>query len=249
MNARFWAPGTYGTGDVVALPEEEAQHLARVLRLKAGDRVRVFNGTGAEFEAAVEQVAKGSAAVRVAAPVSATPEARVAVTLVQSILKGDKMDDVVRDAVMIGAAVIQPVVSRRSEVTLAAVGRAHRRERWERVAVSSAKQCGRAVVPEIREPKTFDALPDALAALQVSSPALMLVEPSAAGSVMPLRELDPTPPREASVIVGPEGGWDAAEIEAASRACHLVTLGPRTLRADSMALVALSALLTHWKEF
>lgn len=232
------------------LPDDEAQHLARVLRLKTGDRVRVFNGTGTEFDAALERVTRTGAAVRIAAPVSATaPETRVAVTLVQSVLKGDKMDDVVRDAVMIGVATIQPVVSGRTEVALAALQRAHRRERWERIAVSSAKQCGRAVVPAIREPQAFEALPDALAALQVPSPALMLVEPSAGGTVMPLRELDRIPPREASVIVGPEGGWEPGEIEMASRACHLVTLGARTLRADAMSLVALSALFTHWNEF
>ena len=76
-------------------------------------------------------------------------------TLAQAVLKGDKMDDVVRDAVMMGVAAIQPIVTARSEVTRAALERGHRRERWQRVAVSSAKQCGRAVVPAVLEPVAF----------------------------------------------------------------------------------------------
>ena len=80
------------------------------------------------------------------------PEPCVAVTLGQAVLKGDKMDDVVRDAVMLGVADVLPVVSARSETTLAALRKARRVERWQRIAISSAKQCGRAVVPTVHEP-------------------------------------------------------------------------------------------------
>ena len=249
VNARFHAPGAYAPGDVVTLPAEEAQHLARVLRLHAGDRVRVFNGRGSEFEATLEAVTRSSASARIDAPAASAPEPRVAVTLVQAVLKGDKMDDVVRDAVMLGAAVIQPIVTKRSEISLASLARGNRVDRWARVAVASAKQCGRAVVAAIQEPLAFEDLPDAIDGLRVPSPALMLIEPSATGGATPLAEFDATPPREASVIVGPEGGWDPSEIARASRACHLLSLGRRTVRADAMALVALTALFTHWKEF
>jgi 16S rRNA (uracil1498-N3)-methyltransferase len=246
---RFHAPGAYASGALVALPEEEAQHLARVLRLRPGDPVRVFNGTGSEFEASVDQVSRTGVHVRIGAPAAPSPEPRVAVTLVQAVLKGDKMDDVVRDAVMLGVAVIQPVVSRRSEVTLASLHSGRRRERWMRVAVSSTKQCGRAVIPPILEIERFEALPDALISLRIPSPAIVLVEPAAAAGVTGIRDLDTAPPREASIVIGPEGGWDPAELEQVSRVCHFVTLGGRTLRADAMPLVALSALFTHWKEF
>ncbi len=103
----------------------------------------------------------------------------MAVTLVQAVLKGDKMDDVVRDAVMVGVAAIQPVVTvaQRNDAGVARAGR--RRERWERVAVSSAKQCGRAVVPVILEPEPFDAIATLIDERQLPSPAMMLVEPHA----------------------------------------------------------------------
>jgi 16S rRNA (uracil1498-N3)-methyltransferase len=165
------------------------------------------------------------------------------------VLKGDKMDDVVRDAVMIGATAIQPIVTTRSEATVAALERGNRCDRWSRVAVSSAKQCGRAVVPPVLDPISFDALTDALRRLTLPEPALMLVEPSAGGGAVSLPDVDAAAPREATLVVGPEGGWTPEEVERAAAVCRLVTLGGRTLRADAMATVAIAALFAVWKEF
>ena len=248
MYARFHAPDAERAGDVVALPPEEAQHLIRVLRLKVGAAVRVFNGRGAEFDAMVSAVTKAGAQVRIGAGCEAAAEAHVAVTLAQAVIKGDKMNDVVRDAVMMGVAAIQPLVTTRSEVTLASLRRGHRRERWQRIAVSSAKQCGRAVVPVILEPRAFEAVAASLADMTLPGPGLMFVEPSVSADALSLGDLDATPPRETTVLVGPEGGWTAEEIERGSTACRLVTLGGRTLRADAMAIVALTALFTLWRE-
>jgi 16S rRNA (uracil1498-N3)-methyltransferase len=172
----------------------------------------------------------------------------VAITIAVAALKGDKMDDVVRDAVMIGAATIQPIVTTRAEVSLSVLERGRRRERWARVAVSAAKQCGRAVVPQVREPIEFAGLVDALRALTLPQPALMLVEPSADASASAVTEVDPTPPREATVVIGPEGGWTPAEVEQGAAVCRLVRLGARTIRADAMAIVAIAALFTLWRE-
>jgi len=211
--------------------------------------VRVFNGHGSEFNAAIEEAANTGVRVRVGARCTAAPEARVAITLAQAVLKGDKMDNVVRDAVMIGAAAIQPILTARSEVTRATIERGHRLERWHRIAISSAKQCGRAVVPRVHEPIPLDALTEAVATMQLPSPAYMLVEPAASAGAMSLTDVDETAPEEAAVIVGPEGGWTQQEIEAASDRCHLLTLGTRTIRADVMSLVGLAALFGRWKEF
>ena len=237
------------SGELIALPQEEAQHAARVLRLGVGAAIRVFNGCGGEFDATIETLTKQGVTVRVGEPRTAAPEPRVSVTLVQAVLKGDKMDDVVRDAVMLGASAIYPVVTARTEISLAAVERSSRRERWQRVAVSSAKQCGRAIVPTIAAPRGFDAVPEAITSLSIPSPALMLVEPSAADTAVPLGETESTPPREASLIIGPEGGWDEHELALAAQTCRLVSIGSRTIRADAMALVALSAVFALWKEF
>jgi 16S rRNA (uracil1498-N3)-methyltransferase len=246
---RFLVPGTYATGDRIDLPADEAQHLTRVLRLRAGDAVRVFDGHGREFDAIVGGVTKGTASVEVGQPWEPSPEPRLPVTIAHAVLKGDKMDDVVRDAVMMGAAAIQPIVTTRAEVTIAALARGHRLDRWTRIAASSAKQCGRAVVPPVHEPISFDALSDGLRKLTLPQPALMLVEPSVDVTAVPLVELGPTPPREATLVIGPEGGWAPEEIDKGAAVCRLVRLGGRTLRADAMALVAMAALFTLWGEY
>jgi len=249
VRARFHAPDAHATGAVVALPAEEAEHLTRVLRLKRGDDVIVFNGQGLAFEATVQHAKKDTADVLLGARHAAAPEPRVAITLVQAVLKSDKMDDVVRDAVMLGVAAVQPIVATRSEVTLASLARGGRKERWERIAVSSAKQCGRAVVPAILDPEPFGAVASMVDRRQLPGPALMLVEPNAGAEVVSLNELDAQAPREASVLVGPEGGWTPAEIASASERCRLITLGGRTIRGDAMALVAVASLFTKWGEY
>jgi len=238
--ARFFAPAAGVPGDRILLPVDEAEHLKRVLRLSSGDRVRVFNGRGAEFEAVVDAADREGVRLIVGAPCVPAPEPRVAITLAQAVLKGDKMDDVVRDAVMMGVAAIRPIVTARSEISLASLTRGRRRERWERIAVSSAKQCGRAVVPSIAEPSQFNE--------DFPSPVFILVEPNTLAGVA-LADLEPTIPGHATLMIGPEGGWTADELEIAAGLGTLVTLGQRTLRADAMALVALSAMFARWGEF
>ena len=249
MVPRFFAPGAAEAGNITDLPEDEAEHLSRVLRLKPGAAVRVFNGRGAEFDATVERVGKNHVSITVGPPRATVPEPRIAVTLAQAVLKGEKMDDVVRDAVMAGVGAIQPVVTARSEISMAALARAQRRERWERIAISSAKQSGRATVPAILQPRSFEDVMQALSHLGLPGPGLMFVEPSAAEATLTFGDMTDPPPRETTIVVGPEGGWDASEVDRGASACRLVTLGPRTIRADAMALVAVAALFALWKEY
>src|SRR3954471_7565137 len=153
---RFFAPSLDPGDETVILPRDEAEHLTRVLRLGVGDAVTVFDGRGREFLAKVSVAAKRDVRVQLVSPIEATPEAGVAITLVQSVLKADKMDDVVRDAVMLGVAAIQPIVTKRTETTVAALLRGARVDRWRRVALASVKQSRRAVLPEIRTPLAFE---------------------------------------------------------------------------------------------
>lgn len=250
VTPRFLVPDANAIGHEVALPDDEAEHASRVLRLRTGAVVRVFDGRGHEFDAQVVRATKSTVVVRVDRPREpGASEPGVAITLAVAVLKGDKMDDVVRDAVMVGASAILPLVTGRAEVSLASLFRAHRQERWTRISVSSAKQCGRAVVPAVLAPTDFAGLVTALEQRAIAAPGLMLVEPSAAADAVSLSELDAHPPKEATVIVGPEGGWTAGEIERVSGTCRFVRLGSRTLLADRAPLVALSALLTIWREF
>ena len=242
---RFYVPAL-AKDEVVRLPDDEAQHLARVLRLRAGDDVAIFDGRGREAAARVEAVTSRSVSVRVLSPRAVAPEARVPVTLAQSLLKSDKMDRVIRDAVMLGAAELQPFVSRRSEVPMSAVRDGGRQDRWQRAAVASVKQCGRAVVPTVRAAKSFDEL------LAPAGPAcrLMCVEPGADAELADLRSLEGEPPSGAMIIIGPEGGWDPQEIsDARAAGVTFVSLGARVLRAEAAGASFLSVLRYIWRDY
>ncbi|HET9269505.1 MAG TPA: RsmE family RNA methyltransferase [Vicinamibacterales bacterium] len=244
MNARFYAPDAHEIGAEIDLPGDEAQHLSRVLRLKAGDSLAVFNGSGGEFAAVVASATKTRVRVRLGDRIAAKVELPMALTLAQAVLKGDRMDAVVRDAVMLGFVAVQPIVTTRSEVSLSALTRGDRHERWHRIAVSSAKQCGRAVVPVVAPPIAFDG-PASLAHLP--SPQFLLVEPGASTASVTVAGVGAAPPAAATLVVGPEGGWTAAEVEQCAHHAHALTLGSLTLRADAAAVVAATALLTQWK--
>lgn len=238
---RFYVPEADVTESVIELPEDEASHLVRVLRLRAGDRLRVFNGRGGEWLATVEDVGKRHVLVRLNQPSQPAPEARVPIALAVAALKGDKMDAIVRDAVMLGVTAIVPLVSARTELSRATLERGDRIARWHRIAVSSAKQCGRAVVPDVHPVAQLDEV------LRDRAPCVMLVEPSVKSAVHRVRDLPAM--ERVTVVSGPEGGWTAEEVAAAlAREARLVTLGPRTLRADAVPIVALTALRVHWED-
>ncbi len=233
---RFYAPEVGTTGDAAPLPADEAQHGLRVLRLRVGAEVRVFDGRGREFDAVVESVTRRDVVVRLGAPAVAAPEPSSRVTIAQALLKGDKFDDVVRDVTMMGAAAIQPILTTHAEVRQAGSARI---ERWRRVAVSSAKQCGRAVVPEILVPMD---LPHALGALP--GPLILLAEP-ATGTAS---HGPPGSTASATLLCGPEGGWSGDELTRATDAGAVFwRLGGRTIRADAVAAIALAVLLHQWQ--
>ena len=248
MHARFYAPDASASGQIVTLSDDEGAHLARVLRLRAGDAVRAFDGRGHEFEAVVERAAARSAQLRLGAPRAAAPERRVAITLAQAVLKADKMDDVVRDATMMGAAAIQPLLAARSEVSSASLVRGRRQERWQRIAIAAAKQCGRAVVPAVSPALTVLELSERSDRDARSADTIMFVEPGAASHGARLHDIPSAAPVAATVLIGPEGGWTADEIRMASSSWRLVTLCGPTLRADAMPVAALAALFARWDE-
>ena len=242
---RFFLPGAV-SGATMALPGDEAGHATRVLRVTAGTSVRVFDGQGHEFAAVVRSVGRSGVDVEVGEGVPApAAEAMVSFTLVMAVLKGDHMDAVVRDATMLGVTAVQPVVTERTEVQMSALSGGRRRARLERVAVSSAKQCGRAVVPQVLEPVDLPVLLRQWAT-EPAAERFVFVEPNAAVETESVRDVVAPASRAATLVIGPEGGWSAPELQALASRCRLVRLGARTLRADAAPLVALTALMTAW---
>lgn len=246
MSHRFFVPDVRAVGDTVLLPVDEAEHAARVLRLKVGAPIGVFDGRGGEYTGVIVST-DGHVSVRVDGLNAGAAEHPVSVTLVHAVLKGDKMDDVIRDAVMMGIAAIRPIVTSRSETSLGALARGGRVHRWRRVAVASAKQCGRAVVPDVQEACALRPTREWLDSAEIPAPRLLLVEPSVeAGQTVDAANV-PRPTEQAvTLVVGPEGGWTPEEVAGLSEACVRVCLGPRTLRADRAALVAVASLFAVW---
>jgi 16S rRNA (uracil1498-N3)-methyltransferase len=247
MVPRCFAPSLSEDSSTVALDADEARHLLRVLRIRVGDVVRVFDGRGLERLARVSRTTTSVVDLSIGERVAPAPETRVAVTLAPALLKADKFDSIVRDATMLGVVAIRPLMTARVDVPEAAVRDRGRLDRWRRVAIASTKQCGRAVVPVLH---AVASLADGLAA-DCSTVRVLLAEPSAGApgdSVEAMRA--EAPPASALVLVGPEGGWSGDELERArAGGCRIVTLGNRTLRADAAPLIALAVLQYVWGEF
>jgi len=240
---RVYMPDVTAGATRVEVRGDEAHHLARVVRIRVGDVIGVFDGRGREWRACVAEVTKQSVVVILDGEVPAVSEPAVQVTLAFGVLKGDQMDSVVRDATVMGVSAIVPLAT--DHVTVPA--RAWRDDgataRWHRVAVAAAKQCQRAVVPNISGVLPFAEL------WAATRPDMVLacVEPAAAGG--PTGPAWQTLARPASVLllVGPEGGWSAAEVaEIHAQGGHAVSLGPRTLRAEAVPAVAMATLWSTW---
>lgn len=244
MLPRFYAPDLDPDLALVTLPPEEARHLTRVLRLGAGAEVSVFDGRGTEFRAQVEVAVRETASLRLLERSSSPPSPAVQTVVVQAVLKGSSMDDAIRDATMMGAEAIEPVLTAHTDVKTSFVRRPETLERWRRVALASVKQSRRATLPGIAPPRDFKEW--------LSSPSgamkLLFVEPTAKVAVSTLKSaLEYHVPARAEVLLGPEGGWSQEELDAAIAIGAVpVTLGSLTLRAESMPVAALAALAAIW---
>ena len=225
--------------DRLALDAAEAHHALDVLRLKAGDRITVFNGRGMEVLAEIAEFDKQGAKLRVVQK-HQTPPLPCAITLGQAVPKGKNMDLIVEKATELGAVAIAPLLSERT-VVQASTGEAERKgQKWQRVAVEAAKQCGQNWLPTVhlpRTPKDFFQAAEAFDLMLIAS-----LQPGSLPIKRVLGELK-TKPSKVLILVGPEGDFTPAEISmAVSKGCRPVTLGPIILRTETAAIYCLSVL-------
>jgi 16S rRNA (uracil1498-N3)-methyltransferase len=225
-------PSATGGPHLVALSDTESHHLSRVMRLKPGDAIVIFNGLGQSWDAELTVLGKHAAA-RLIKPRPTPPAAPARVTLAVGLLKGDAMDSVVRDATALGVAEIIPMATAHAVVPKRARGD-EAIARWQRVAVASAKQCGQLFLPEIA------GVADLAGVLHRDiGTKLMCVEPALGGA-----EVSAIASDSILILIGPEGGWAEEEVTAArSAGCHTITLGPLTLRAELAPIVAVTRVL------
>jgi 16S rRNA (uracil1498-N3)-methyltransferase len=249
---RFYAPPSAFSVDrqSVHLAADEARHLRDVLRLQRGEEVYVFDGEGKEFHCTIEDSRRECVQLNAVAEVEpARPESPLDLTLAVALLKGEKFDLLVQKATELGVTRILPVITERADVRLRdSRDGAKRVARWQRIALEAAKQSGRARIPEVAATVTSDSLlktsvtENAKAFGPSDALCLMFSERDGESLTEAIRTL-PSAPQQIVALVGSEGGWTDDEIAQAREAeWRVVTLGGRTLRAETAAIAVVALL-------
>lgn len=233
------------TGQEVALSEELANHLTRVLRLRSGDSVQLFNGDGREYRATLTSLERKRTLARIEGEVPSLAESPLRLTLAQGLCRGEKMDLVLQKATELGVQAIVPLGTERTEVRLDAEREARRVAHWRQVIASACEQSGRAILPTLAAPLS---LPNWLVQLGTATPAVnpqsmrLMLDPEGDAS---FRDLPAA--CEAVLAVGPEGGFSDNEGALLQRMGFIrLRLGPRVLRTETAGLAAIAALQSHW---
>lgn len=241
---RLYHDAPLAAGATVRLDERAATHLARVLRMKVGDGLRVFDGRGAEHVATIHAIAGTRVELAVGAAHPPTPESPLEITLTQGVSRGERMDYALQKATELGVARIAPVLCERSVVKLDPAQAAARHEHWRGVVSAAAEQCGRATLPALVPPRR---LAEHLAATQGAGGtlrAVLLPDASAGPAALPgdLRAIE--------LLIGPEGGLsDEEERLAVGVGYRPLRLGPRVLRTETAPVAALAVLQQLYGDF
>lgn len=220
-------------GGAFELRGAAAHHLGRVLRVRSGDAVALFDGSGREWSGEVRAIARGAVSVELAAPSEPAVEPLREISLVQALVRGERMDQVVQKATELGVSRILPLAAARCTVKLDAARTSKRLAHLRGVAVAAAEQSGRVRVPEVTE---VVRLPEVAAATDGLRLVMVPTGGTTLGAVAAAAGTGPV-----TLMVGPEGGFDQAEL--ASLREHgwtEVVLGPRVLRTETAGPAALA---------
>ena len=218
------------------LPAEAAHHANRVLRLREGDAVQLFDGTGNACDAAILSISGKRVVLDRLHHLAPEADMPLHITLAQAMSSSEKMDWIVQKATELGAREIQPVQTQRSVARLTAERADKRTEHWRAVIVSACEQSGRNLLPQVHAPQEFSHWLEQ----QYTQPgSRFILLPDGASSL----QSQPKPCGQATLLIGPEGGFSAEEVAMALRAgFQPVLLGPRVLRTETAAMAGNTAL-------
>ncbi|MCF6438028.1 16S rRNA (uracil(1498)-N(3))-methyltransferase [Pseudoalteromonas luteoviolacea] len=232
-------PHIYQPSDLVinqptTLDEDAAGHIARVLRMKEGEHVSLFNGQGGEYLAKITAISKKTVEVTPFEFVDKCVESPLKVHLGQGISRGDKMDFTIQKSVELGVSEITPLFTTRCGVKLSGERLAKKHQQWQKIAISAAEQSGRNFVPIVHPPITLEQWLS-----QQSKELKLTLHPRADHSIKTL----PAPEQGVRFLVGPEGGFTDEEMTNTTEQGFIdIKIGPRVLRTETAALTVLSAL-------
>ncbi len=233
---RIYTDSPLGEGSHAELDENAAQHVGRVLRMQAGQELRLFNGDGQDYPATITEAGKKRVEVLVGAPEPNHTESPLQIILGQTLSKGDRMDYAVQKAVEMGVTCIVPLTTERCEIKLKGDREDKRLRHWQSVAISAAEQCGRAKVPEILPVMTVEQWLERTRNCDLR----LVLHHRTAKSLESINK-----PSSIALMIGPEGGLTAEEIAQAENEGFLpVALGPRVLRTETAPVAAMA--LCQW---
>ncbi|MEK6321575.1 MAG: 16S rRNA (uracil(1498)-N(3))-methyltransferase [Acidobacteriota bacterium] len=246
---RFYAPPDNIKGAIVTLPADETHHLMHVLRMTPGDPAFVFDGCGNEYKCSFGGIHDNSAQLEIGDALCDIVESPIDLTLAQALAKGEKFDFIIQKATELGVSRIAPLLTRYSDLRLDDRQITRRVERWRRISLEALKQCGRRKLVEITAPRTLGdffstksspTLPSSPGLPSESHRALLLF--SERGGLAATDALANIPKGCPVVaLIGPEGGWGDDELDLLKEFdCKSVTLGPRVLRTETAAVVAVT---------
>lgn len=231
---RIYHPEALDVGSEIALNDDAANHIGRVLRMAPGQHLELFDGTNLTFSAEIIQADKKNVRVKITASRAESRESPLHLHLGQVMSRGEKMEFTIQKAVELGVNVITPLFSERCGVKLDADRLAKKIQQWQKIAIAACEQCGRNSVPEVRPAMALDAW-----CAEQDSGLKLNLHPRAEHSINTL----PLPVERVRLLIGPEGGLSADEINmTAQHGFTDILLGPRVLRTETTALTAITAL-------
>ncbi len=234
---RLFAPVDLTLGAEIGLTDRAARHLT-VLRLRRGDAITLFNGQGGEFAAELTRVTAGEVLARVLSRHNSERESPLSIVLAQGVSGGDRMDTAVQKSTELGVSKIVPIASERSVVKLSRDRAEKRVAHWRNVVIAACEQCGRNRIPEVTAITDISDFYDR----DTGGGVRLLLAPDTGRNLKQL-----APPRDVTLLVGPEGGLTAREREDAERGGFTpVCFGPRVLRTETAPLAAIAAMQALW---
>ena len=237
---RFYLPAPLAPHTTFSLPDNIVRHI-HVLRLNAGDNITLFNGTGSDFDATLQEIGKRHAECHITAQRQPENESALNITLVQAVSSGERMDFTLQKSVELGVRAIQPMISERCVVRLSGDRADKRVQRWQDIVIAACEQSGRSIVPTVLPIVSFSDY------LRQMPPELHLMMSLRRATT--LRDIAPAP-QSLRLMIGPEGGWTPAEEQAALAAgVQTITLGKRVLRTETAAMAAMAAIQVLWGDF